>query len=98
MKAATDETGTVVGYAKDNGIPINSKADFANAAKQTADAVQSHYSDNILGPNAEIRTAVPPNYRGVGTRGIKIGETPNSTPQTASLGDINNRIDAIVGS
>ena len=95
VKAATDETGTVVGYAQDHGIPINSKADFANAAKQTADEVQAHYSDNILGPNAQIRTAVPPNYRGVGTQGIKIGETPNSTPQTASLGDISNRIDAI---
>jgi hypothetical protein len=85
VRAATDETGTVVGYAKDNGIPINSKADFANAAKQTADVVQSHFNNNILGPSADKVVAVPASYRGV-----RVGEGPNAT-----LDSINNRIDTI---
>jgi hypothetical protein len=38
---------------------------------------------------------VPPSYSGVGTKGLQIGETPNKTPDMASLGDINKRIDVI---
>jgi hypothetical protein len=49
VRAATDEAGTVVDFAQKNNLPINSKVDFANAAKQTADAVQAHFDDNILG-------------------------------------------------
>lgn len=85
VKSAADEAGTVVGYAQEKGLPINSKVDFANAAKQTADAVQTHFNDTILGPNAGKISAVPASYRG-----IRVGEGPNAT-----LGDINKRIDAI---
>lgn len=85
VKAATDEAGTVVGYAKDNGLPINSKIDFANAAKSAADAVQSHFQQNILGPHATEIAPVPASYHGVTT-----GEGPNAT-----LGAINDRINAI---
>lgn len=85
VKAATDEAGTVVGYAKDNGLPINSKIDFANAAKQTADAVQAHFDEKILAPNAQKVTAVPASYQGP-----TVGEGNNAT-----LGDINGRINAI---
>lgn len=85
VKSATDEAGTVVGYAKDNGLPINSKIDFANAAKRTADAVQSHYDDAILKPNADKITAVPASYQGP-----TVGEGNNAT-----LGEINDRVNAI---
>src|SRR5579871_3056067 len=85
VKSATDEAGTVVGYAKDNGLPINSKIDFANAAKQTADAVQAHFDDNILKPNAGKVTSVPASYQGP-----TVGEGNNAT-----LGAINDRINAI---
>lgn len=84
IKAATDEAGTVVDYAKKNNIPINSKVDFANAAKQTADVVQKHF-DSILDPNSKQVVAVPASYRGP-----TVGEGPNAT-----LGEINTRIDAI---
>ncbi|WP_348269757.1 hypothetical protein P8936_16540 [Edaphobacter paludis] len=85
VKAATDEAGTIVGYAKDNGLPINSKIDFANAAKQAADAVQTHFDEKILAPNAQKVTAVPASYQGP-----TVGEGNNAT-----LGDINSRINAI---
>ena len=84
IKAATDEAGTIVGYAKENNLPINSKVDFANAAKATADAVQSHF-DSILAPSADQVSAVPASYQGV-----RVGEGPNAT-----LGSINDRINAI---
>jgi hypothetical protein len=74
-----------VGYAKENGLPINSKIDFANAAKQTADAVQAHFDEKILAPNAQKVTAVPASYQGP-----TVGEGNNAT-----LGDINSRINAI---
>lgn len=84
IKAATDEAGTIVGYAKDNNLPINSKVDFANAAKGAAKTVQDHY-DSLLKPNADTVTAVPASYRGT-----RVGEGPNAT-----LDAINDRIDAI---
>lgn len=84
VKAATDEAGTVVGYAKDNGLPINSKVDFANAAKQTADAVQQHF-DALLEPNAKTIVSVPPSFEGP-----TVGEGNNAT-----LGSVNARINAI---
>lgn len=84
VNAATDEAGTVVGYARDNGIPINSKVDFANAAKQTADVVQQHF-DALLEPNAKTVVSVPPSFEGP-----KVGEGNNAT-----LGAVNARINAI---
>jgi hypothetical protein len=96
IRAATDEAGTITDFAQKNNLPINSKVDFANAAKATADTVQQHFQENILGPNADTVTRVPPNYRGVTSGGgMKIGETPTTTPPTATLGDINDRINAI---
>jgi hypothetical protein len=85
VRAATDEAGTVVDFAQKNNLPINSKVDFANAAKQTADAVQSHFDDNILGPNAKKIVAVPASFQGP-----TMGEGNNAT-----LGAINDRINAI---
>jgi len=85
IRAATDEAGTIVDYAQKNNIPINSKVDFANAAKQAADAVQAHFDDALLGPNAKQITSVPANYRGA-----TVGEGPNAT-----LGSINDRINTI---
>lgn len=84
VRAATDEAGTVVDFAQKNNLPINSKVDFANAAKQTADTVQSHF-DGILDPQSSKVNAVPASYRGT-----KVGEGPNAT-----LGAINDRINAI---
>src|SRR6185503_16312076 len=49
------------------------------------DAVQQHYDNAVLGPNANKITPVPASYRGA-----TVGEGPNAT-----LGDINKRIDAI---
>ena len=86
VRAATDETGTILGYAAKNGIPINSTLDFAKAAKATADAVQTHYDTQILGPHAGEVVSVPPDYRGV-----KL----NTEGPRATLGDIQKRIDAI---
>ena len=85
IRAATDEAGTVVDFAQKNNLPINSKVDFANAAKATADRVQSYYNDKILGPNANRIASIPADYRGMTT-----GEGPNAT-----LGSINDRINAI---
>jgi len=84
--AATEEAGTIKAYAKANNLPINSTVDLANAAEATAKAVQDHFNDQILKPNAEDVVDVPSDYRGT-----KL----NVEGSRATLDDINNRINAI---
>jgi hypothetical protein len=84
--AATDEAGTVLDHAKRNNIPINSTLDFAKAAKGASDEVRGFYSDKVLKPHADRAVSVEgTDYRG---KNIRDG-------QRATLGDINDRIDAI---
>lgn len=86
IEAATEEAGTIKGYAQSNNLPINSTVDLANAAEATAKAVQDHFNNEILAPNEKDVVSVPPDYRGT-----KL----NVEGKRATLGDVNNRINAI---
>jgi hypothetical protein len=84
--AAADEAGTVLDHAKRNNIPINGTLDFAKAAKGASDDVRGFYNDKVLKPHADRTVSVEgTDYRG---KNIRDG-------QRATLGDINDRIDAI---
>ena len=85
LESSQAQTGNVIDYAKRNGMPINDARDFAKAAKGAADETRQHYQKNFLGPNADTQVSVPGSYQG-----NKIGEGNRAT-----LGDVNNRIDAI---
>ncbi len=84
--AATEEAGTIKAYAKANNLPINSTVDLANAAEATAKAVQDHYNNQILAPNAKEIVSVPADYR---------GSKLNVEGSRATLSEVNNRINAI---
>jgi hypothetical protein len=84
VKSASPEIPDALAYAKREGIPQNGKLDTAKALQGRADEIQAHYDDNILKPNKTAVQTVPANYDGV-----TVGENK------ATLGQINDRVDAI---
>jgi hypothetical protein len=84
VKSASPEIPDALAYAQREGIPQNGKLDTAKALQGRADEIQSHYDNNILKPNQTAVQTVPANYDGT-----TVGENK------ATLGQINDRVDAI---
>lgn len=85
VKSAASELPDVLASAEKKGTPINGKLDAAKAIKDRADEIQQHYDEKILRPNSAQTATVPDDYNG-NTSGGK---------STATLGQINDRVDAI---
>ena len=86
IKSASGEIGDALGAAQRKGIPINSKLDAAKALKDRAADIQAHYSDNLLRPHSGKFQTVPENYN---------GELSGNGKNQATVGQINDRVDAI---
>ena len=85
IKSATSELPDALAAAQKKGVKIAGKLDAAQAIRDRASEIQEHFDTNILKPNKDIETSVPPNYNGNTTRG----------PNRATLGQINDRVNAI---
>jgi hypothetical protein len=90
VKSAAPELPDALAYAEKNGIPQNGKLDTANALLGRADEIQTHYDDAILKPNNTVVQTVPDNYDG-----STVGPNRVGPPNRATLGQINDRVDAI---
>ena len=86
VKGSTSEVPGILDYAKRNNIPINGKLDFAKAAEGAAKEVQGHYDNNLLKPHSGKFQTVPPDYN---------GEMSGNRQNQATLGQINDRVNAI---
>ena len=86
VPAATEEAGSVLDYAKRQGIPINGTADWAKAAKGASQEIQDFFDKDVVGPNAKL----PISVAGTNFRGRTFGEGPNSTVES-----VNQRINEI---
>lgn len=87
IEAATHELPHVMDYAKRNGMEVNATVDFAKAAKGAAKELQTHFDDKFIKPYAKDTLSVPPDYRGI--------RLNTEGKNTATIGDINNRINTI---
>lgn len=72
----------IVEYAKKNGITLESRADFFQAAKGAADQMKRFYNDEILGPVRHELVEAPKGYQG--------GTSVNA--QSATLGQMESRL------
>lgn len=85
IKSAASELPDVLAAAEKKGTPINGKLDAAKAIRDRADEIQAHYDDKILRPNQSNVTTVPDDYNG----------NTSGAANRATLGQVNNRVDAI---
>lgn len=77
----------VVQHAQQNGLPLASASDFAQATKSTGQVAHDFYYNNMLKPIENVSVQIP--------RNSQAGRISGEYNREASLGEINNRLTEI---
>lgn len=86
IKSAASEVGDAMAAAKRKGSPINSKLDAAKALRDRSAEVQNHYTEKLMRPHSGKFQTVPDEYN---------GEMSGNGKNQATVGQLNDRVDAI---
>lgn len=86
IKGAASELPDALAYAERTGQPINGKLDTAKALRGRAAEIQTHYTEKLMRPHSGKFKTVPEEYN---------GEMSGNGKNQATIGQINDRVDAI---
>lgn len=86
IKSAASEVGDAMAAAKRKGTPVNGELDAAKALRDRGAEVQKHYTEKLMRPHSGKFQGVPDNYN---------GEMSGNGKNQATVGQINDRVDAI---
>lgn len=86
IKSAASEVGDAMAAAKRKGMPVNGELDAAKSLRDRGAEVQKHYTEKLMRPHSGKFQGVPDNYN---------GEMSGNGKNQATVGQINDRVDAI---
>lgn len=86
IKGATSELPDALAHAERKGMKINGKLDASKAMRERAEDIQNHYTEKLMRPHSGKFKTVPEEYS---------GEMSGNGKNQATIGQINDRVDAI---